>query len=116
MNKLHYDGPVVLAILDGVGLAPAGPSNAISIAKTEFLAKAAHEYPHLALSASGEAVGLLPGIMGNSEVGHNTIGSGQIIKHGIARINEAFSSGAVFSSSRSNDITFCRYFFGWRSS
>ena len=98
MDKLQYDGPVVLAILDGVGLAPDGPGNAVSKARTTFLGKAAREYCHIALNASGEAVGLTPGQMGNSEVGHNTIGAGRAIKHGIARANEAINNGEVFDS------------------
>lgn len=98
MDKLSYDGPVVLAVLDGVGLAPDSDGNAVSKARTSFLGQAAREYPHIALNASGEAVGLVPGQMGNSEVGHNTMGCGQVIKHGIARIDEAFKTGVVFSS------------------
>ena len=98
MNKLQYDGPVVLAILDGVGLAPDAPGNAVSKARTAFLGRAAREYLHVSLDASGEAVGLLPGQMGNSEVGHNTMGCGKAMKQGIARIEEAFSSGEVFES------------------
>ena len=98
MDKLSYDGPVVLAVLDGVGLAPDGPGNAVSKARTAWLGKAAREYLHVALDASGEAVGLLPGQMGNSEVGHNTMGAGQVIKQGIARIEDAFKSGEVFKS------------------
>ena len=98
MDKLSYDGPIVLAVLDGVGLAPDGPGNAVSKARTSFLGSAARNYLRVALEASGEAVGLVPGQMGNSEVGHNTMGCGQIIKQGIARINEAFDSGEVFLS------------------
>ena len=98
MNKLSYDGPIVLAILDGVGLAPDGPGNAVSKARTSFLGRAAREYPHVALDASGEAVGLVAGQMGNSEVGHNTMGAGRAIKQGIARIEEAFATGEVFNS------------------
>ncbi|MBR0480042.1 phosphoglycerate mutase (2,3-diphosphoglycerate-independent) [Candidatus Saccharibacteria bacterium] len=98
MSKLSFDGPIVLAVLDGVGLAPDGPGNAVSKARTPFLGEAAREHFHVALEASGEAVGLLPGQMGNSEVGHNTMGSGQVIKYGIARVEEAFSSGEVFRS------------------
>ena len=98
MDRLQYDGPVVLAILDGVGLAPDGPGNAVSRAKTPFLGRAAREYFHVALDASGEAVGLTFGQMGNSEVGHTTMGSGQIRKHGIAAINAAFDSGEIFNS------------------
>ena len=98
MDRLQFDGPVVLAILDGVGLAPDGPGNAVSRARTPFLGKAAKDYLHVALDASGEAVGLTAGQMGNSEVGHTTMGSGQILKHGIARINAAFDSNEVWGS------------------
>ncbi|RYC75120.1 2,3-bisphosphoglycerate-independent phosphoglycerate mutase [Candidatus Nanosyncoccus alces] len=98
MDKLSYDGPIVLAILDGVGLAPDGPGNAVSRARTSFLGKAAREYLHVALDASGEAVGLVAGQMGNSEVGHNTMGAGRAIKQGIAKIEEAFATGEVFDS------------------
>ena len=98
MDKLSYDGPIVLAVLDGVGLAPDTPGNAVSKARTPFLGQAANKYIHVALNASGEAVGLVPGQMGNSEVGHNTMGCGQTIKQGIARINDAFDTGKVFES------------------
>ncbi len=98
MDKLQYDGPVVLAILDGVGLMKDHPGNAVSHAKTPFLGRAAKGYLHVALDASGEAVGLVPGQMGNSEVGHNTMGSGQIIKYGLARIDEAFATGEAFKT------------------
>ena len=98
MDRLQYDGPVVLAILDGVGLAPDAPGNAVSKARTVFLGEAAQKYLHVALDASGEAVGLLPGQMGNSEVGHNTMGAGKAYRQGIAHIEEAFSSGKVFES------------------
>lgn len=98
MEKLQFDGPVVLAILDGVGLAPDAPGNAVSQARTPFLGHAVQNCLHVALDASGEAVGLLPGQMGNSEVGHNTMGSGRVIKQGIAHIEEAFATGKVFES------------------
>ena len=98
MEKLSFDGPVVLAILDGVGLAPDGPGNAVSKARTLFLGQASQKYLHIALEASGEAVGLIPGQMGNSEVGHNTMGCGRAFKQGIARINEEFRTGKVFDS------------------
>lgn len=95
---MNYGGPIVLAILDGVGLAPDSPGNAVSRAKTPFLARAVSNYLHIAIDASGESVGLVPGQMGNSEVGHNTMGAGRAVKQGIARINEAFKSGEVFKS------------------
>lgn len=98
MDKLSYDGPVVLAILDGVGLAPDGVGNAVSRARTGFLGRAVREYLHTALNASGEYVGLVPGQMGNSEVGHNTMGVGRAVRQGIARVNEEIESGAIFKT------------------
>lgn len=98
MNKIQFDGPVVLAIMDGVGLAPSGPGNAVSLARTPFLAKSSAEGTSFVINASGEAVGLLPGVMGNSEVGHNTMGCGQIIKQGIAHIEDAFENGSIWDS------------------
>ncbi len=95
---MKYGGPIVLAILDGVGLAPDGPGNAVSKARTPFLGRVVQEYPHIALDASGEAVGLVPGQMGNSEVGHNTMGAGRVIKQGIARVGDELKSGNVYKS------------------
>ncbi|MBR2659647.1 2,3-bisphosphoglycerate-independent phosphoglycerate mutase [Candidatus Saccharibacteria bacterium] len=103
--KLNYTGPVVLAILDGVGLRRDVAGNAVKQAHTEFLNYAVGNYKTTSLEASGEAVGILPGNMGNSEVGHNTIGSGQIIKQGIAQINEAINSGAIWQSAAWQDIS-----------
>ncbi len=97
-QPLHYDGPVVLAILDGVGLRAARSGNALRQAHTEFLDKAMVNYLNIPLLASGEAVGIMPGQMGNSEVGHNAIGSGQIIKQGIAGIEAAFATGDIWRS------------------
>ena len=90
---MKYKGPVVLVVMDGVGLAPEGPGNAWALARTEFLDYAVSRFLNVPLLASGEAVGILPGDMGNSEVGHNALGSGQIIKQGVAKIEDAFSSG-----------------------
>ncbi len=89
---------VVLAVLDGVGLASDENGNAVAKARTPWLGHAVRDHMHVALEASGEAVGLLPGQMGNSEVGHSTMGAGRIIPHGIAHIEAAFRNGAVFSS------------------
>ena len=84
--------------MDGVGIAPAGKGNAVKLAHTEFLDKVSKEYLNIPLEASGEAVGILKGDMGNSEVGHNALGSGQIIKQGIAEIEDSFSSGKIWDS------------------
>ena len=102
--KLNYTGPVVLAILDGVGLRRDVAGNAVKQAHTEFLNYAVENYKTTSLQASGEAVGILPNDMGNSEVGHNAIGSGQIIKQGIAHINEAINSGAIWQTQTWIDI------------
>ncbi len=61
MDKLQFDGPVVLAILDGVGLAPRRAGNAVSFARMPFISNAIKNNIHIALDASGEAVGLVPG-------------------------------------------------------
>lgn len=98
MSKLHYDGPIVLAILDGVGLRAARSGNAVRQAHTEFLDCAMVNYLNIPLLASGEAVGIMPGQMGNSEVGHNAIGSGQIIKQGISGVEAAFVTGDIWQS------------------
>ncbi len=98
MSEIHFDGPIVLAILDGVGLSDVAEGNAVKQASLPFLSSAAQKYPGTVLEASGEAVGILPGVMGNSEVGHNTIGCGQIIKHGSAHIKAAFDDGSIWQS------------------
>lgn len=102
--KLNYNGPVVLAILDGVGLRRDLAGNAVKQAHTEFLNYAVENYKTTALKASGEAVGILPGDMGNSEVGHNALGSGQIIKQGVAGINEAINTGSIWQTQVWQDI------------
>src|SRR6185369_574570 len=61
---------VALVILDGWGCAPPGPGNAVELASTPVFDRLFAEFPHTTLEASGEAVGLPPGQMGNSEVGH----------------------------------------------
>ena len=70
--------PVVLCVLDGWGIAPDGPGNAVTRAKTPRLDALFARYPHAKLEASGRAVGLPDGVMGNSEVGHLTMGAGYI--------------------------------------
>lgn len=97
-QPLHYDGPVVLAILDGVGLNLRRSGNAVRQAHTEFLDYAMAHYLHIGLDASGEAVGIMPGQMGNSEVGHNALGSGQIIQQGVAQVEAAFKTGDIWQS------------------
>jgi 2,3-bisphosphoglycerate-independent phosphoglycerate mutase len=86
--------PVCLVILDGWGIAPPGPGNAVDLAETPVFDSLAARYPHASLAASGEAVGLPAGQMGNSEVGHLTIGSGRILLQDLARVNEAVADGS----------------------
>jgi 2,3-bisphosphoglycerate-independent phosphoglycerate mutase len=91
---LHHRYPLVaLVILDGWGCAPPGPGNAVELADTPVFDRLWSTYPHTTLKASGEAVGLPPGQMGNSEVGHLTIGSGRIPLQDLVRINRAIETG-----------------------
>jgi 2,3-bisphosphoglycerate-independent phosphoglycerate mutase len=87
--------PVVLVILDGWGIAPPGPGNAVELADSPVFDALWARYPHGSLAASGEAVGLPPGQMGNSEVGHLTIGSGRILFQDLARVNRAVADGSL---------------------
>jgi 2,3-bisphosphoglycerate-independent phosphoglycerate mutase len=87
---------VALVILDGWGLAPDGPGNAVSLADTPVFDELWKSYPHTQLEASGEAVGLPPGQMGNSEVGHLNLGAGAVVKQDLARIDDAIQSGEFF--------------------
>jgi 2,3-bisphosphoglycerate-independent phosphoglycerate mutase len=78
-----------LVILDGWGLAPAGPGNAVSLARTPVFDALWQRYPHTTLTASGAAVGLPDGQMGNSEVGHLNLGAGAVVKQDLTLIDEA---------------------------
>ena len=89
---------VALVILDGWGIAPPGPGNAVELADTPVFDRLEAEYPHAQLIASGEAVGLPAGQMGNSEVGHLTIGSGRILDQDFQRVNRAISDGSFFEN------------------
>ena len=81
--------PVVLIIMDGIGVAKPGPGNAYSIAKKPNLEHLFAKYPNTLLEASGEAVGLPEGQMGNSEVGHMNIGAGRVVYQSLTRVNKA---------------------------
>jgi 2,3-bisphosphoglycerate-independent phosphoglycerate mutase len=89
---------VALVILDGWGIAPAGPGNAVELAETPVFDRLLRECPHARLVASGEAVGLPEGQMGNSEVGHLTIGSGRILDQDLQRVNRAIRDGSLFEN------------------
>ncbi|MCQ2565728.1 MAG: 2,3-bisphosphoglycerate-independent phosphoglycerate mutase [Clostridia bacterium] len=90
--------PVMLMILDGFGLAPASPSNAISTANTPNLDKLFAQCPTARLNASGTAVGLPKGQMGNSEVGHTNIGAGRVVWQELSKITNQIESGKFFEN------------------
>jgi 2,3-bisphosphoglycerate-independent phosphoglycerate mutase len=92
--------PVVLVILDGFGVNPSSAHNGVAQADTPRLDEYFTRYPLTLLQASGKAVGLPNGQMGNSEVGHLTIGCGQVIRQDLVTIDDAVSSGRFFE----NDI------------
>ncbi len=85
--------PVVLVILDGWGHNPDIKGNAIRAAAPRFIESLGRLYPHGLLEASGEAVGLPAGFIGNSEVGHLALGAGRIVLQDLARINRAIRTG-----------------------
>ncbi len=89
---------VTLVILDGWGLAPAGPGNAVELASTPVFDRLWNTYPHSELAASGPAVGLPVGQMGNSEVGHLTIGSGRVLYQDLMRVDVAVGDGSIFAN------------------
>jgi 2,3-bisphosphoglycerate-independent phosphoglycerate mutase len=86
---------VALVVLDGWGLAPDGPGNAVSLASTPVFDRLWAEHAHTQLTAKGEAVGLPEGQMGNSEVGHLNLGAGAIVPQDLARIDEAVRDGSL---------------------
>jgi len=88
--------PIVLIILDGFGIAPANQYNAVSLAQKPFFDSIIQTYPTTLLQASSEAVGLPWGEVGNSEVGHLTIGSGILRYQNLPRINKSISTGQFF--------------------
>lgn len=90
--------PTVLMILDGWGLAPPGPGNAISRARLHAIPKYWASYPHTTLAASGESVGLPPGEDGNTETGHINIGAGRIVYQDLPRINMAITDRSFFAN------------------
>jgi 2,3-bisphosphoglycerate-independent phosphoglycerate mutase len=89
---------VALVILDGWGCAPPGPGNAVELAETPNFDRLWREFPHTTLDASGEAVGLPRGQMGNSEVGHLTIGSGRRLYQDLMRVNNAIEDGSFYEN------------------
>jgi 2,3-bisphosphoglycerate-independent phosphoglycerate mutase len=89
---------LALVVLDGWGLAPPGPGNAIELASTPVFDELWDRYPRTSLSASGRDVGLPEGQMGNSEVGHLNLGAGSVVKQDLARIDDAIADGSFFEN------------------
>ena len=85
---------VCLVVLDGWGLAPEGPGNAVALADTPVMDRLWQDYPHGRLRTSGEDVGLPPGQMGNSEVGHLNLGAGAVVRQDLKRIDDAVADGS----------------------
>ncbi|HEX5735554.1 MAG TPA: 2,3-bisphosphoglycerate-independent phosphoglycerate mutase [Blastocatellia bacterium] len=90
--------PLALIVLDGFGHSPKLEGNAIALAHTPNFDRWYAEYPHTLIEASGTAVGLPAGQMGNSEVGHLNIGAGRIIRMDVSRIDHAIETGEFFQN------------------
>ncbi len=98
-NFAGVDGPVVTIVMDGVGLAADTAGNAVSLAYTPTLDRIMKEYPTVSLKAHGTAVGLpSDDDMGNSEVGHNALGAGQVFAQGAKLVTQSIESGKMFAS------------------
>ena len=92
-------GPVLTIVMDGVGIAPAGDGNAVTESYTPTLDSLLSERPNITLRAHGTAVGLpTDDDMGNSEVGHNALGSGQVFAQGAKLVTQSIESGKLFAS------------------
>ena len=94
MSNFDYKGPVVLVVMDGVGLAEDNPYNAVTQAHLETLHDLMQKYPMAQLGAAGHYVGIPDGDMGNSEVGHNAMGAGEIVLQRSAAVEQAMDGGA----------------------
>lgn len=95
---MQTSSPVMLVILDGFGLAPESESNAVFQANTPNFDDYWQNYPHTTLQASGEAVGLPDGQMGNSEVGHMNIGAGRVVMQSLSYLHHLIEDGAFFDN------------------
>ena len=100
MQNIHTPPrkPVVLIILDGFGVNPCKANNAVAIANTPRLDAYFAHYSHTVIQAAGHAVGLPNGQMGNSEVGHLTLGCGSIVRQDLVKIDDAITDGSFYSN------------------
>ncbi len=97
---------VLLVVMDGIGFSTSGIGDAVGTANTPVLDKLLANYPNVRLKAHGDAVGLpSDDDMGNSEVGHNALGCGQIYSQGAKLVNESISSGKMYVSDSWKEIT-----------
>ena len=107
-NHPHFaprPGPVVLCILDGVGIGSGGEDDAVHAAHTPTLDALRGSYPTMALAAHGTAVGLPSDKdLGNSEVGHNAMGAGRVFQQGASLVNDAIADGSIFRSDVWTDL------------
>src|SRR3989344_8705869 len=90
--------PIVLVILDGWGIAQDSPGNAITRANPKNFNNLWFSFPHALLVASGQAVGLPQGHVGNSEVGHINLGAGRVVFQDLLRVNNAIADGSFFEN------------------
>ena len=98
-------GKVVLVVMDGIGYSKTGLGDAVTLANTPVLDKLLKECPNVRLKAHGGAVGLpSDDDMGNSEVGHNALGCGQVYSQGAKLVNESIESGKIYQSTAWKEI------------
>ncbi len=109
-NFKGVEGPLVTIVMDGVGIAPENDGNAVYLAFTPTLDMLMSKYPHTTLKAHGTAVGLpSDDDMGNSEVGHNALGAGQVFAQGAKLVSNSIESGKIFTSDTWKELTsFCK--------
>ncbi len=111
MLRRHPDfpgipGPIVTVVLDGIGVNPRPEGNAVFHARTPVLDRLVSEHPHTILKAHGTAVGMpSDDDMGNSEVGHNAIGAGQVYEQGALLVNQAIASEGLFQGRAWREIS-----------
>ena len=104
------EGPLVTIVMDGVGIAPENDGNAVYLASTPTLDNLMAKYPMVKLKAHGTAVGLpSDDDMGNSEVGHNALGAGQVFAQGAKLVSNSIESGKIFASETWKSLTsYCK--------
>ena len=90
--------PFALIILDGFGVAPSGPGNAVKLAKLPFLTKLFNSYPYTQLAAHGKAVGLFLDTDGNSEAGHINLGAGRIVTQDLVAVSGMIKDGTFYKN------------------